>query len=186
MRRSLLRACGVVVIGVVGSLGTASQVSAQTQTYHSLSVSLFGGIGGSPDVDDADYGNPTMQLNIGVPTELGTSITLRVGRLEVSEGETFGGISDATFDYVTLAGDYTFRDPAFDSSIFLGLGAYRLEGAVGGVATEDTVPGLTFGVGSDFPITRRFSFALELAGHWADFDDQQVFATVMGGFTYRF
>jgi hypothetical protein len=184
VQRSLGNVWSVVVIGLVVSLGAASQGSAQT--YHSLSVSLLGGVGGSPDVEDSDFGNRTLQLAIGVPTELGTSVTLRVGRFETDEAADFGGFGGATFDYATLAGDYQFHEPAFDSSLFFGLGAYRLEGLVNGVVDDEVVAGLTFGVGADFPISKKVSLALEVAGHWADFDDAQIFATAMGGLTFRF
>ena len=55
-----------------------------------------------------------------------------------------------------------------------------------GVLEEEVVAGLTFGVGADFPISKKVSLAFEVAGHWADFDDAQIFATALGGLTVRF
>mgnify|MGYP001212164798 CR=1 FL=1 len=172
------------VAGLALCLGVSQRVEAQT--FHSLSFSLLGGFGGSPDAENSDFGNTTVQASLGVATELGTTVTLRVGRIDIDAEDGFGSLSSATFDYVTLAGDYEFNEDAFRSSLFLGLGAYRVEGIQGGVTADETVPGVTFGVGADFPLTRQISLVFELAGHWANFDDAQLFGTGLGGLSIRF
>lgn len=173
-------------IGVGLALALVPTPRVEAQTLHSLSFSLLGGFGGSPDAENSDFGNTTIQASIGVATELGTTVTLRVGRIDIDADEGFGSLSGATFDYVTLAGDYEFNEEAFRSSLFLGLGAYRAQGFENGIEVDQTVPGLTFGVGADFPLTRQISLVLELAGHWADFDDTQLFGTGLGGLSIRF
>jgi hypothetical protein len=178
------RLAGVVVI--VWGLAAGLPSAGSAQTFHSFSFSLFGGVGGSPDVDDAEYGNTTIQAAFGVEMDRGTTVTVRAGRLAVEPDHGFGAFDSADLDYVTVTGDYSFNEPAFKSSLFLGLGAYRFDGERDGLSVEETVPGLTFGVGADFPLTKQISVVLELAAHWADLEEAQLFATGLGGLSIKF
>lgn len=164
-----------------------ASAEARAQDLHSLQFNLFGGIGGSHDVEPGDgFSNEGLELGVLVPTDPGTVVGVRAGRL--SFDEPFGRYDrDTTLDYVHLAGEYRFFEGFYTSGLFLGLGGYRLEGTrAGGASDSEDALGLVFGVTADFPLTRHFSVGLQLTGHYVDFDDQQLFATGLGGLSVRF
>lgn len=163
---------------------------AVAQDPMAVSVSLLGGIGGSLDADPGDgMGNTAYQVAFSVPTELGTAVSFRAGRIALDDHEFFGSLRKPDLDFANIGGEYRFHEGYYTSSLYLGLGAYRLSGAsrlAGGEKRDETAPGLVFGVTADFPLSRRFSFLLETAGHYVRFDEAQFFATGLGGLVIRF
>ena len=53
-------------------------------------------------------------------------------------------------------------------------------------SVDETSFGLTLGLTGEFSINRRWSVIAEIAGHWADFDTAQVFATGHIGIGFYF
>ncbi len=153
---------------------------------YTFTVGLFGGAGGSYDVDPGDgFGNRALQASFSLVREPGVHLGLRLGRLDMDE-ERFGSFADAEMEYATLAGEYRAREDFYESGLFLGLGAYRLQGTRAGGDAEDTALGATVGVSGEFAVTRRFSLMLELAGHWVDFEEAQLFGTGLAGVAFHF
>lgn len=155
---------------------------------HTYVVSLYGGIGGSLDVEPGDGIRHTgYQLGLGMALEHQTLVVLRVGQIDLEPREGFGTLLSARLRYATVAGEYRVRRPLHESGLFLGLGAYNLEGRRGdGTSDDETAAGVTFGVTGDFRLTRHLSLLVELAGHWADLDEASVFGTVHAGLGVKF
>jgi hypothetical protein len=149
---------------------------------YTYTAGLFGGLGGALDADDSDLDHGSFQLLGGMFTEPRTMLVARLGRLGFAADSRVSGLAGADLTYLTLAGEYRFQESLYDSGLFLGLGGYRLEGDdLTGDDREKTTFGLTFGVTGDFPLTRWLSLQLELSGHWADFEGDQVFGMGHGG-----
>lgn len=161
-------------------------VSAQEQ--YNFTVGLLGGIGGSPDAEPGDdLGNTGYQLNLSMVTEPGTHVGFRLGQLGLDNDELFGSLREAELSYVTVGGEYRFRQGYYDSGLYLALGGYRLEGLGFDDQDEsDTAIGLAVGVTGEFEINRWLSLVLELSGHYADFEESQIFGMGHGGFAIHF
>ena len=153
-----------------------------------VSIGVLGGLGGPLDASAPDPGidQQALQLQVGVLTEPRTLVVLRAGRLEMDDDARLGSLAAPTLEYATIAGEYRFFENWYDSGIFLGLGGYRLEGERDGVTTDDTAVGVTVGVTGEFELTRYLSVLAEMAGHWADLDDSQLFGVGHVGLAVRF
>ena len=161
--------------------------TARGQDLYSVHFNFFGGAGGSHDVEPGDgFSNGALELGVLIPTEPGTLVGVRAGRVSIDG--PFGRYRDETeLQYLNLAGEYRFFEGFYTSGLFLGLGGYRMEGVrPGGREESEDALGLAFGVTADFPLTRHLSLGLQLTGHYVDFDDQQLFATGLGGISLRF
>jgi hypothetical protein len=124
---------------------------------------------------------------MGLVLEDGALVVARLGQLDLEPGDGFGAFVSARLRYLTVAGEYRFRRAWHDSGIFLGLGAYELDGRLSeGGRRDQTAAGVTGGVTGDFRLTHRLSVLVELAGHWADLDEANVFLTFHAGLGIRF
>jgi hypothetical protein len=161
---------------------------AQSQELYTFTVGLLGGAGGSVDVDRGDdLGNTGAQLNLDMVTDLRTHVALRLGKLDLDTDEGFGSLSEAELTYATIAGEYKWRETYYTSGVYLGLGAYELEGTgAGGGVESDTAPGAVLGVTGEFQLHRRVGLLVELSGHWADFEEANVFAMGHAGLAIHF
>lgn len=173
---------------VLGTLAVAAPASAQVQETYNYTASLFAGVAGSTDADPGDgVDNGALQLGLNFVTKPRTQIALRLGRFDLDSEELFGGLRDAELTYITVAGQYRLSEGYYDSALFAGLGLYDLDGTpVLGDSDSETSAGLQLGVLGDFAINRRFSFLLELSGHYVDFDDANVFVMGMAGVGFHF
>ena len=155
---------------------------------HSFSVSLLGGVGGSPDVDPGDgFGNTGYQLNFSVVREPGTLVGVRVGRLDLTNKEQFGPLRKPFLDYALIGGEYLFNESYYISGVFLGVGGYRLSGDLaGGRSDQETAFGGTLGLSGEFGLTQSLAIRVEVAGHYADLEPTQVFGTAHAGLTLHF
>ena len=161
--------------------------AARAQELYTFTAGLLGGVGGSLDAEPGDdLGNNGYQINLTMVTEPRTHVGFRLGRLGLDGDEFFGPLSDAELSYITLAGEYRLPESFYDSGIFIGLGGYRLEGNRGGRDEEETSFGLTVGVSGEFRINQWLGVLLELSGHYADFEDAQLFAMGHGGIAVHF
>lgn len=180
-RRSLaVVACGLALWSLAGA--------AYAVEPYLVSFGVLGGLGGPLDASSPDPGidQQSLQVQVGVLTEPRTLVVVRAGRLEMDDDARLGSLLAPTLEYATIAGEYRFFERWYDSGIFLGLGGYRLEGDRGGVSEEDTAIGVTAGVTGEFELTRFLSVIAELAGHWTDLDDSQLFGAGHVGLAVRF
>lgn len=155
--------------------------SARAQGDKNLLITVLGGIGGSVDENDAGYGNTGFQLGLASEVAHDVLLGLRLGTLSYDETDRIGLLTDPSVEYVNVAGEYRFSESYYESGVFLGLGAYRLEGLLGGAQEEDTVLGLTLGATGTFDVSRRVSLAAEVAGHILDSEVAEIFLTVFAG-----
>ncbi len=162
--------------------------AARAQELYSISAALLGGIGGSPDAEVGDgLGNTGYQLNLEILTERRTLVGLRAGQLALDEDERFGNFGDADLTYVTLGGEYRFRESYYDSGLFLALGGYRVAGTdFAGRDDEETSLGLSIGATGEFRLNRHLGVLIELSGHVVDLDSAQFFGMAHGGLIVHF
>lgn len=171
---------------VVLSLAAAP---AEAQDRYTFTVGALGGLGGSLDANPGDsLSNTAYQLTAALITEPKTHLALRVGHLNLDDDEIFEELTEAGLDYVNISGEYRYDHAFYESGVYFGLGGYRLEGNPldGGETRTDTSFGLVLGLTGEFELTRRLSFVIDLAGHWANLDDAQTFVTGQAGVAFHF
>lgn len=159
---------------------------ALAQGRHNLLVTLTGGIGGSIDEDDAGLGNRAFQLGLAMESGVQRLLSLRLGRISFGSEEVLGALADPQLDYAIVGGEYRFDEGAYISGLFLGLGAYRLEGiravaGAAGVRDEKTVLGVNLGASGLFEVTRRVSLTGEISAHLLNSDVAEIFLVALGG-----
>jgi hypothetical protein len=162
---------------------------AQAQAAYTFTVGALGGIGGSVDADPGDdLSNTSYGLMAGLLTDTKTHLMVRAGHLALDKNDLFESLTDAGLDYLTIAGEYRYDHNFYESGVYLGLGGYRLDGnpITGGGSSAETSFGVVLGLTGEFEITRRLGFAIDLAGHWANFDDAQIFVTGQAGIVVHF
>lgn len=177
----------IIALGAAAALAVAAPATAQE--LYTFTLSAFGGLGGSIDADVGDgLDNSGFQLGASMITEPRTRIALRAGRLGLADGERFESLTDADFEYVTFAGEYRFFESYYAPWAYIGLGGYRLRGddLFTGADADDTAIGLAFGLTGEFTLTRRLDLVGEVSGHWADFDEANVFAMGHVGLAFHF
>jgi hypothetical protein len=180
--RLLVLAAALVLAGAAAPRAAAAELYIYT-------ASAFVGLGGSADANPGDgFGNSAFQLGFSYVTEPRTRLAVRAGRLGLADGGDLGRFTDAEMTYATVAGEYLFAEPYYDSWVFLGLGYYSIDGDErfgGGTVDQGTVGG-TLGISGEFHVTRRVDFLVELSGHYADFDEAQVFGMAHAGVAFHF
>jgi hypothetical protein len=169
----------LVLLALVLTLPGVSR--AADLTFHTLTALV--GVGSSLDVDATDLEHKVLQAGYSFETGDNTRVGVRVGRYSFAKDMTLNGFRDPRLTYGTAAGELRFDEAVYDSGIYIGLGVYRMEGAVGDHEVEI---GFTLGYNGEFEVSRHFSVALELAGHFADFPQHQSFAQLMGGLAWHF
>jgi len=170
-------------------LALALPAAAGAQDLYTFSAAAMGGIGGSPDVNGSNYGNPGYQLNLGLLTEPRTVVGLRIGHLNLDRPKPFGTLSNSDLTYANVGGEYRYRESYYDSGIYLAIGAYHLRGdEADGSRRDQTAVGAALGLTGEFRITRRLGVLVELSGHYADFSskDIQFFAMGHAGVIWHF
>lgn len=181
-----LKSC-TLALAAAAALAVAAPAAAQE--LYTFTVGAFGGIGGSLDAEPGDeLDNTGFQLGLSMITEPRTRIALRAGRLGLADGEQFESLFDADLSYLTVAGEYRFKESYYAPWAYIGLGAYRIQGddVFAGGDGDDTAVGLALGLVGEFTITRHLDFVVEASGHYADFDDANVFAIGHAGLAFHF
>jgi len=160
-----------------------SSLPAAAQGRHNILVTLTGGVGGSLDEDAAGQGNPAFQLGLAMESAGQRLLSLRLGRLSFGSDDVLGSLADPQLDYATVGGEYRFDEGSYVSGLFLGLGAYRLEGIlpVSGARDEETVLGLNLGASGLFDLTQRVSLTGEISAHLLNSDVAEIFLVALGG-----
>lgn len=137
-------------------------------------VTLSGALGGTEDAEPAPgYGMTGFQVSFAMATDVGGRLAVRYGQLGLDDPT--GAWDQADLDWATIGGEYWFGGDWFDSGMFLALGAYRLDGLREGFVADETSWGLAVGSTAEWRLSENFSINGELSGHWADFDDAQIF-----------
>lgn len=157
------------------------------QELYTYSVGLLGSIGGSLDADPGDsLTNTGFQLNLGFVTEPRTLLVVRAGELGLDEDEFFGNLQDADLKYVTVGGEYRYREAYYQSGAFVALGGYRLEGTRRNRSESESSWGVSVGFTGELPIKRWVGIQAEISGHYIDFDDAQLFGMANAGVVFHF
>jgi hypothetical protein len=170
------------------ALATAGSVAPATAAEsYSYTLGILGGVGGSIDADPGvGYDNLALQLNLGFVVSPRTHLVARLGQMDLEDERGFAGLFGADLTYLSVSGEYRYSEPLYESGLFLGLGAYQLNGHVLGESIDDTALGLHFGVTGDFRLNAGWSVVAELSAHWADLDESQTFALGHVGLAYHF
>lgn len=162
----------------------ASGLGAQESGFR---AAVLGAVGGAIDSDGPDPGldQTGFQLGLAIETFEQSLIVIRAGELDFDD--VLGTRFEPTLRYVTLGGEYRFREAFYESGVFFGLGGYQLDGEIApGVSDDDSSFGINAGVTADFPITRRLWILTELSAHYTDLDDATFFGMLHAGVSWRF
>jgi hypothetical protein len=158
------------------------------QDDYTFTAGLLGGFGGSfDDSSDADLDHRAVEAAVGMVTNDRTLTMVRFGQLEFDSDLEVEGLRDAELTFLTIAGEYRFRQPSYDFGIYLGLGGYELAGEdffAGEV--DDRGLGLALGFTGDFDLTRRLSVVVELSAHYAFLDRADLYGLALGGLAVHF
>jgi len=150
-------------------------------------ISLYGGFGGSVDQNDAGYGNIGFQLGYSVAMGNRTDVELRVGELDFGSEDSIDLLSAPSITYATIVSQYRFPEKFYESGLYLGLGAYRIEGLdVFNESFQDTNMGIAFGATGHFDLARSWVVLVELSGHYMNASYFEFLAMVHAGVGYRF
>jgi hypothetical protein len=166
----------------------AAAPAVRAQDGYTMAVTLLGGVGGANDAEPGSgFGNPAYQVGFSLVTEPQTAVGVRLGRLDLSNEDRFGALSDAQIDYAQVGGEYHFHEGYYESGIYLGLGGYRLRGdRANGDQASETALGGELGLLGDFSLTRNLAIRVEVSGHYVLFDDAHLFAMAQAGLAVRF
>ncbi|HXO22621.1 MAG TPA: hypothetical protein VOA87_22085 [Thermoanaerobaculia bacterium] len=161
--------------------------AAAAQEPYTFTAGILGGAGGSADSGFRDFSNTGFQLDLAMITETSTQVGFRFGRLNLDHGGSFGTLTGANLEYVTVGGEYRFQESYYESGLFLALGGYRLSGTppAGGSVSHTSV-GLSLGVTGEFRIQRHLGVIVEFSGHYADLKEAKLFAMGHAGLAVHF
>lgn len=180
MRRRL------AVAAALAALGLPPALAAREPTL--FAVSLGAGLAGPLDDDaESSFDSPVVQLAAGMLTDDRTWTVLRLGRVEFASDEVLDGLSAARLDYATVAGEYRFRQAAYELGLFTGLGLYRLDGdALAGATGGQEALGVVLGFTGDFDVSRRVSVVGEVDFHYAFLDEVKFYGAALAGVAVHF
>jgi len=167
-------------------LSFAGAQVAGAQDSSTFSLGLATGLGGSLDERGADVDHSALQLSAGMLTAARTWTVVRLGRLSVDDQESIGGLAGAELEYASIAGEYRFRQPAYDFGMSLGLGYYRLEGDVGSLREKQEALGLVLGLAGVFDLTRHVALTAEADFHYAFLEDANLYGVALVGVAVQF
>lgn len=176
-----------VVLLVLAALAWSSPARAESD--FTFRAAVLGGLGGPADSDhDKDFDHEAFQIEVGMVTNASTLATVRFGTLDLDDGEPYEGLDHAELKYANIAGEYRFDQGYYDFGIYLGLGAYKLDGdPLPGAADGQTAVGIAFGINGDFDINRHFAITAGASAHYAFFDKRSnLYANALAGVAFRF
>lgn len=176
------------LLAVAMLVAALAPAAARAQDDYTFTAGLLGGFGGSFDQSsDADLDHRTIEVALGMFTNDRTMTMVRFGELEFDSDLSVEGLLDAELTFLTLAGEYRFRQPSYDYGVYLGLGGYQLSGFdpfEGEV--DDRGLGLALGFTGDFDLTRRLSVVVEISAHYAFLDHADLYGMALGGLAVHF
>ena len=156
---------------------------AQTQTQ---SIGIMTGVTqSSAEGYGTSFPANSFEIFYTATTDLAVDVEIKAGRVRADNGD-FIGIANSPesveIQYVDLMTSYKFWEPWGSTTLALGPGAYKVSHA----GVDQTQFGVTAGVGSEFPVTRRFSFVADIGWHWVGADKNFSFINVNGGIRLKF
>jgi hypothetical protein len=172
------------IVGCAAVAAALGAGAAPAQDGYTFTASLAGGFAGAFDADgERDFDQPALQAAFGMFTNDRTLTVVRVGRVDLDTDQPFAGRLEAELDYANVAGEYRFRQSAYDYGFFLGLGGYRLQGDG---RDDETALGVAIGFTGDFDVTRRLSFVAEVDAHYVFFEDVNFYGAALVGLAVHF
>jgi hypothetical protein len=166
--------------------------TAQAQEGYTFTLSGLVGLGGAISVERGDgISNTSYQLGFSLITQPKTHVGLRLGSIDLASSEGFGEkdyLANADLTYVTVAGEYRYSYDWYESGLYLGLGAYQLNGTslLTGGNGDQTAAGVVLGLTGEFSMTRRLGILVEIAGHWTDLQEANSFVTAQVGVAFHY
>lgn len=172
------------IVGCAAVAAALGAGAARAEDGYTFTASLAGGFAGAFDVQaERDFDHPALQASFGMFTAERTLTMVRVGRFDLDSDRPFAGRLEAELDYANVAGEYRFRQAAYDFGLFVGLGGYQLQGAG---RDDETALGLALGFTGDFDLTRRLSVVAEVDAHYVFFDDANFYGAALVGLAVHF
>lgn len=177
----------IPIVVALAALSTAP-AAVRAQDSYSFTVAALGGIGGSFDArGEQDFDHGAFEAAFGMISDDRTLVMLRAGRLDLDDALDLEGVYGAELDFVTVAGEYRFRQPAYDFGVYLGLGGYRVTGEeFDQREVDERALGLAFGLTGDFDVTRRVSLVAEFSAHYTFLDRAELYGLALGGVALHF
>lgn len=145
------------------------------------------------------FSNSSIELYWSIPIEPDLNLKFKGGRIEseiavpyfaddpvtpAPDSKRFRrDVEDGEIHHLESVIEYEFDEPFGSSGLFAGLGMYRLTAP--GEESRQTW-GITAGVNSDFPLTRRYGVVLEAAYHWTKAEFNPRYMTIGGGLRVSF
>ncbi len=172
-----------LIVGVLLAACLSFPTTAAAVDHHNFMVAFSAGIGGTSDADpDPGFDDIGFQLMFRMDTDHSVAFGVRVGQVELDTDES--RLFDSTLSYLTLGGEYKSDEAFFESTLFLGLGAYDISGDF--FVPDETGIGFVLGASGDFRINSRWSVLGEVAGHLTDLDYTNFFITANVGLAFHF
>lgn len=191
------------------ALVTLSALPALAQEYTDLGIIIGGSrrfVDGAPHQDENDFiesnfsfSNTSIEIYWSTPIEHELNFRLKGGRIDTQVSIPYEVSTptpedpdavtinrrDAEGEVMHVEGlvEYEFDEIFGSSGLFAGIGMYRL------TAPDEEAQqtwGVTFGVNSDFPISRRYGVLLEASYHWTQAEFQPRYLTVGAGLRVSF
>lgn len=138
------------------------------------------------------FSNNSFDIFWAVQLEPETYLKFKAGRIQTDLGvayeipgddDTFRRDTDGEVQHVTADVEYRFREPWGSTSLFGGLGFYRLSPED---ADSESSFGFNGGVSADLPLSRRYGVVLDVTYHFAGGELQQRFLTGSAGLRLSF
>lgn len=174
------------ILAAVAWTWATSPLAAQDRGL--FTVSAAGGLAGAFDsVGEKAFDHSALQLGFAMLTDDRTLTALRYGRIDLDEEELPIGRLRSEIEYLNVAGEYRFRQPAYDFGLFVGIGGYRLDAdRIGGSTEEEEALGLAAGLTGDFDLTARLSLIAELDVHYVFFEETNSYGAALVGLAVHF
>jgi len=173
----------------IGALGLAAAGAGEllAQERYTFTASVAGGLAGVLDGDgNRDFDHPALQVAFGMFSGDRTLTMVRAGRIGFDEAQLVAGVVEAELQYVNIAGEYRFRQPAYDFGLYLGIGSYRVSGEALAGDDASTALSAVLGFTGEFDVTRRLSFVAEFDAHYVFFDDEEIYGAGLVGLAIHF
>jgi len=175
----------IVHVGLIAltlMVATSGAVAAQAPIF---SFALSGGMAGSFD-EDTGFSNTTFQARFAVETAQNQFLAIRLGRMDFADA-SLSLVTEATIDYLTIAGEYLFSEGNYESGFFMGLGLYDMTGVrPDNTSGDEGTIGLVAGAVGEFDMSERWFFYGEAAFHYINLEAAQMFADIQVGLGFRF
>lgn len=148
----------------------------------------FGILGGKAesmeDGFDFDFDQDLIEVFFAARVDEATMFRIKLGDTDMPFTTAGNPVSDGSLQYVTGEIEYQSHEIWGRSGIFAGPGVYR--GRSSSTDVEETAFGLVGGVNTSVALTRRIDILVELAYHWAKFEEDYTFITAAAGLKMSF